>query len=336
VRRPGAPRPRDLLAAGLWFGLAFALRFQTLILPAALGVVLLAKRRVRCALALALGLALSATALQGGSDWIGYGRLFSSALAYLAFNSDPRNVALFPQGPWHRYLGTLAGVLVPPTSVFLLLGAARTARRVPLVFWPTLAFLVLHSAYPGKQERFLLPVLPLVLVLCAIGAQALAAESPWLLRHRRVVRGLWTWFWAVNGLLLALFTTYYPKASRVEPLSFLHHQADVRGVVVATGEREPPLVPSFYLGKPVPVTLWPAGGTVEGLAAQLRGGGAASPNYLVLSGDAGREERLAALRPLFPRLALLATFPPSPLDWLLWRLNPRFNVNLTARVYRVG
>jgi hypothetical protein len=335
VRRPGGPHPRDLLAAGLWSGLAFALRFQAAIVPAALGGVLLVRREARSALALAAGFALAATALQGGSDWLGYGRPFSSLLAYVAFNADPRNVAQFPRGPWYQYLGTLAGVLIPPTSVLLLYGAARAARRAPQVLWPTLAFLVLHSAYPGKQERFLLPVLPLVLVLVAIGAEVLAAESAWVQRHRRVVRGLWTWFWAVNALLLVVFTTYYPKAARIEPLAFLHRQPDVRAVVVAPGEREPPRAPVFYLGKPVPVYLWPAGASVEDLAAQLRGGGA-WPSYLLLSDDAHREERLAALGRLFPHLELVRSFRPSPLDWLLWRMNPRHNVNLTTRLYRIG
>jgi hypothetical protein len=99
VRAPDGDRPRDLLAAGLWFGLAFALRFQTAIIPLTLGIVLLAQRRGKEALALAAGAVLSAAVLQGLTDWLGYGRPFSSALAYLAFNRDPANIAQFPQGP---------------------------------------------------------------------------------------------------------------------------------------------------------------------------------------------------------------------------------------------
>ena len=122
--------------------------------------------------------------VQGGSDWLGYGRPFSSVISYLAFNSDPANIAQFPRGPWHQYLGTLAGLLIPPASLLLLVGFFRTARSAPRVFWPTLAFLVLHSLYPGKQERFLLPVLPLVLLLGALGAESLA-ES-WTLKPVRL------------------------------------------------------------------------------------------------------------------------------------------------------
>jgi hypothetical protein len=332
VREPGSRRPGDLFRAGLWFGLAFTFRFQTAILPVALGVVLLAQRRPGEMLALAGGTAVSAALLQGGSDWLGYGRPFSSVLAYVAFNSDPANIAHFPRGPWHQYLGTLAGLLVPPTSLLLLLGFLRTARTAPRVFWPTLAFLVLHSAYPGKQERFLLPVLPALLVLGSVGAASLPEAWAVLRRHPRVWRGLWGWFWAVNLSLLVLFTVNFPKRALVAPLSFLHGRGDVRALLVDKSQGGPPYVPRFYLGRPVPVILLEPGTTPDQLEAALARG--PRPNYVVIEGDQDLELREARLRRLFPRLELLASFEPGLVDRLLRRMNPRFNVNLNARVYR--
>lgn len=328
VRQREARRARNLLGAGLWFGLAFTFRFQTAVVPAALGLVLLAQRRPREALALAAGLGITATLLQGGSDWIGHGRPFSSVLAYLRFNSDPANIAHFPRGPWHQYLGTLAGLLIPPTSLLLLWGFVRSARTAPRVFWPTLAFLVLHSAYPGKQERFLLPVLPLVLVLGAVGA---AAEA-WAPRHPRVWRGLWVWFWAVNLVLLAVFTTDFSKRALVAPLTFLRERGDVRALLVDKSQGGPPYVPRFYLGRRVPVALLEPRASLEALGAAA--GRNPRPNYAIIEGDADLEGREARLRASFPRLELVASFEPSLVDRVLTRLNPRFIVNLTARVYR--
>jgi hypothetical protein len=294
--------------------------------------VLLARRRLLPAVLLGAGTIASAAVLQGGSDWLGYGRPFSSFLAYLRFNSDPHNVAGFPTGPWHRYLGTLLGVLVPPTSLLLLAGVLRTARRLPLLFWPAFAFVALHSVYPGKQERFLFPVLPLLLVLAAIGAGELAERLRPLARRPRLVRGLWAWFWIANAVLLAAYTTNYSKRTRVAPLSFLHRQEDVRAVVLETSEATAPYVPLFYLGKPVPVFHLPRAKSVDALRAELQG--APVPNYVVLTGERDLEERLERLRPVFPRLRRVASFGPGVVDWILQRTNPRRNVNLTAHVYR--
>lgn len=333
VRGANGPRRRDALLAGLWLGVAFTIRFQTLVIPGTLGLVLLLQRRVAPAVLLGLGTALSAAVLQGGSDWLGYGRPFSSFLAYLAFNSDPRNVAGFPTGPWHRYLGTLLGVLVPPTSLLLLAGVLRTARGLPLLFWPAFAFIALHSAYRGKQERFLFPVLPLLLVLAVVGAKELAERFRPLVQRPRLVRGLWAWFWIANAVLLAAYTTSYSKRTRVAPLSYLHRQADVAAVVLETSEADAPYVPIFYLGKPLPVFHLPRGKSVEALRAELEGSGA-RPNYVVMTGEKDLDARLERLRPVFPRLARVSSFGPGAVDWLLHRMNPRRNVNLTAHVYR--
>ena len=331
VRAPGGPRGRDALLAGIWLGAAFTIRFQTLVIPGTLGLVLLLRRRIAPAALLGVGTVLSATILQGGSDWIGYGRPFSSFLAYLHFNSDPRMIGTFPTGPWYRYLETLTGVLVPPTSLLLLFGVLWTARRHALLFWPVFAFLALHSVYPGKQERFLFPVLPPLLVLAAIGSHELAVHLRVLATRPRLVRGLWAWFWVANTLLLAAYTTNYSKRSRIAPLSWLHDRPDVRGVVLETSEAKPPYVPLFYLGKPVPVFELPQGKSVDALRMEL---GAARPNYVVLTGERDLDARVARLRPLFPQLDRVASFSPGVVDWLLHRMNPRHNVNLTAYVYR--
>jgi hypothetical protein len=273
---------------------------------------------------------LSAAVLQGLTDWLGYGRPFSSALAYLAFNRDPANIAQFPRGPWHQYLGTLAGLLVPPTSLLFLWGFLRSARSAPRAFWPALAFLVLHSAYPGKQERFLLPVLPLVLVLGAVAAQALSegwGDRPWRLR---MVHGLWAWFWAVNLVLLVLFTTDDSKRARIDPLSFLQRRGDARAVLVDVGPRGPPYVPRFYLGRPIPVYV-----LADGAVAAAIGDGP-PPNYVVVEGDEQLEQRLARLRESFHSLSPAGTFEPGLLDRILTRLNPRHIVNVPARVFRTG
>jgi len=329
-------RGGDAFLAGLLFGLAFVVRFQVLVIPVATVAVLALLRRFRSALLLALGAALAAGLVQGGSDWLGFGSPFASARAYLAYNSNSANVAGYPQGPWFQYLGTLAGVLIPPTSLLLLWGFARTFRKAPVLFWPTLAFLAVHSAYPGKQERFLLPVVPMVLVLGAVGWLDLAAGSPFWERHRRLARGLWVWFAVANALLVALYTSTYSKRSRVESLTYLHRQSDVRGVVWETSESNETPPPLFYLAKDVPVYLAWQGKPPEALRAEIAASGRAPPNRAVLMGTRDLAGRVARLESILGELTLEREISPSLYDDILFRMNPRHNINLTAFVYRVG
>lgn len=331
----GPRRGRDAFAAGLLLGLAFVVRFQTLVLAAATALVLLALRRVRAALLLGAGVALAGALVLGGSDWLGFGRPFASLFAYLSYNSNPANVAGYPQGPWFQYLGLLAGVLIPPVSLLLLYGWARTWRTAPLLFWPALAFLAFHSAYPGKQERFILPILPMVALLGAVGWQTFAERSPFWARRPRLLRGLWAWFWGVNAVLLIPYTANYSKKSRVESLSVLHGCPDVRALVWETSEPRVTQPPLFYLRRDVPVYELPAGKSIEALRAEIAAGPAA-PSHAVLMGTPGLEARLRRLEAILPGPIPELTVTPGAVDWLLHRLNPRHNVNLMAYVYRAA
>jgi hypothetical protein len=335
LARPDAERrPRQALAAGAWLVLAFAIRFPTAIASAGIVLFLLASRRVRDGLLVAAGALASALVLQGGSDWLGYGRPFSSVLAYVAFNSNPATVSTFPTGPWHRYLGLLLGILIPPTSLALLWGGLRAWRRLGLLFWPTAAFLVAHSAFAGKQERFLLPVIPLLLLLCSLGWLADEEELPFWRRHVRLARGLWTWFWIANTVLLALYTLNYGKRPQVEAMTWLRGRPDLSSLVVEWSER-PQILPTFYLGRVVPIEVLGPGDDVRALVERRASPGSARANYLLLMGDAGIDARLARLGDVAAGAVLVHRVTPGPVDWLLHRMNPRHNVNLTARVYRL-
>jgi hypothetical protein len=171
-------------------------------------------------------------------------------------------------------------------------------------------------------------------VLSALGALTLADEWPALRRRPGLARGLWGWFWAVNAVLLALYTANYSKRSRVEPLSFLRARGDARAVLVETSEPEGAFVPRFYLGGDTRVYALPAGRSVGDLRAELSLPGAPAPTYAVLTGERDLAARLERLRPLCPRLDPLARFTPGLVDRLLHWLNPRHNVNLVATAYR--
>jgi hypothetical protein len=42
-------------------------------------------------------------------------------------------------------------------------------RKHPLLFWPSFLFFAFHNYFPNKQERFILPILPLFIIAGVIG-----------------------------------------------------------------------------------------------------------------------------------------------------------------------
>jgi hypothetical protein len=96
------------------------------------------------------------------------------------------------------------------------------------------------------------------------------------------------------------------------------------------------MMPRFYLGRPCRLYEVSRTSPLQRLARELREPGAVAPAYVAYLGDEGLGERVAAVGRLLPGQVLARTIEPSFADWVLWRLNPHYNVNQTAYVYRVG
>jgi hypothetical protein len=334
VRGRCAVAMRDAAIAGGLLALAFVFRFQNAVVLAAIGAWLLATGRVRAAFVLGASCALAAAVIQGGSDWAGYGRPFSSLLAYVRYNSEPANVLTYPQGAWFHYLGILAGFLLPPAGLLLLAGFVAGWRRYGVLFWPTVAFVALHSVYPNKQERFILPVLPYLLVGGALGWEEVALrwrrwrESP-VLR-----RATWRTFWAVNAALFFLAGMHDWKHARTAALGVVGRAPDLTGVLLETQLREVPDPPLFYLGRDgVPVWELAAGDDAAALARRIAEQ-PARPNYVVFIGELDLQARVARAEAIVGDLEPVERVAPSLIDRALYGINPRHHVNVPTWIYR--
>jgi hypothetical protein len=164
-------RWRLWLGASL-IGVAVLLRLQNGIF--AVGVLaVLAGRRDWRALGEGFGVLCVWALLFGLLDRLTWGSWFHSALVYLRFNLIEGKASAWGTSPWTYYLRVLWGAM-PGLSAALLVGVALSVRRAPGVFLVALAFVVLHSWIPHKELRFLLPVMPLVCALAAVGISSAA------------------------------------------------------------------------------------------------------------------------------------------------------------------
>jgi len=229
----------------------------------------------------------------------------------------------YPQGPPWKYLGTVAFILLPPFSLLFLAAAIRGGRMFPLLGIPTLAFFVGTSLVPNKQERFLLPVLPAILILGAVG---MPHVQDWFARRAwtRAYRWSWVYFVIVNTLLLGVGLFSYGKKDRVEPLVQVQRRHNATGVVMAEFAYTFP-VPAYYLGWPRPPVFVLEDRNAVARDAAVARAASPPPNYLILYSDsiAGDARRLE--QALSARLTPLTTVNPSLGDRLAHLINPRHN-----------
>ncbi|WP_439880346.1 glycosyltransferase family 39 protein [Pontibacter sp. MBLB2868] len=347
--------------AGVLFALAFTLRYHTMLFGAGAGVVLLYRRQWREAFSLMAGFLVAATAVQGTIDVIFFDYPFHSIVAYFLYNTE--NAYNYSTGPVYRFALTILGFLVPPVSAFLVVGYFRTAKLAPKMFWGGLIFFVAHSLFPNKQERFILPLLPLVMILGVIGWQQYARNSRFWQNRRKLLAASWIFFWVLNLIAAVGLAFTYTKKSRVAPLVYLSEKQDMDAAVLDFGNHSVKAPPLFYLNrisvdydlyvtdkdmvwadylqgkKQLPeefAMIYTLNGdkTVATLDSAIQST-PYKPDYVVVVGTDDMEERMARLHSLFPNLKLEHVISPSLYDKLLHFLNPRVHKDEQVNIYKI-
>jgi hypothetical protein len=179
-----------------WILLGFSIlvRFQIGVLYIGWGIFLLARKRYKqCAAGILVGFGLIlAEALIDKS----FGRYpFQSLHDYFAFNADQSRAAVMP---WYdTWLAWLGGATFFPFSLIFVRRWWPSIKENLTLFFPVLVYVVVHSLYPHKEERYMFPILPLTMVFLA-RAFSLAAGDRYF---RWVYRPL---FWTLTALTLCL------------------------------------------------------------------------------------------------------------------------------------
>lgn len=318
------PHRRHLFGAGLLLALACWLRFQ--VVAAGAGLVLAVavsgfavgrfQDVARRLTAITAG-ALCGVAAQGLFDLHTTGGFLLPMLRNIAVNLDPdprlsRSSAV-------AYLGIWLLLTVPPATLVVVPALVQAGRRLPLVAWPFLSFVLLHSLVPHKEERFMLPVLPLFLVLLAAAPSALATAGG---RAWEVVKRGWPasrrLLVVIHVLLLGISITAQSQANLKDAMLALRDDGGARGVVSMGPELQ-----AYFLDRPELVL---AGGEVDAvwLARTLRRVADQPPNrFLAFAPDRMKAEIL--LLGFGLQCEAAEEISGWWLDRLLYRLNPARN-----------
>jgi hypothetical protein len=322
------------LLSGLFLGLAFDLRPQTIFFSAGLILVILIERKWKETITLILGALIPVILIQGTVDYFIWGKPFVEMIGYVKGNilSAKDYITL----PWYNYFLVIFGLLIPPVSLMLFYGFLRTWKKYLLIFIPVAIFFIFHSYFPNKQERFILPILPFIVITGVIGWNDFIDRSRFWINHTKLLRGFWIFFWTLNIALLIPVTMVYSKRARVEAMIYLSKYKDVKYILIADADNNPELFPRFYLGQ------WPGIydtfiGNENSMTMLARVASKEPvkkhPRFIFFTGSKVKPETIIQARKSFPFLVYETTIEPGTVDKVMHWLNP-INVSRYVFIYR--
>ena len=325
------PAEKAAFLAGIWIGLAINVRFQTIFFAAGPGLVFLLQRRWRNMIAYGLGVLLPLVVIQGSLDLLIWKKPFVEMTEYVRYNLE--NPTTYGTLPWYNYLLLLLGIFIPPFSVALFFGFFR--RTWPLTIWLALVlFLAVHSYFPNKQERFLLPMVPLFFVLAYVSWEQFRSASAWWQRKEKLWRGVMMWTWAINIPVMLVLCFSYSKRSRVEAMYALK-DVPVQGLIVEdTVEGDAPMPPLYYMRQwDMEVIMYnDRDPGLDSLIARLPDH--RRPDHVLFFGEEELDRRMDAITSITGDLRIIDRVRPGLLDRVVHWLNP-VNRNETIVIARI-
>ncbi len=323
--------PFIYLFAGLVGGLAFSIRFQTAFFLLGMGIVLISQWNWKAAFAFGLGVVTSIVAIQGGIDLAIWGRPFIQLQGYVLYNQA--NAYNYINGPWYNFLLIVPLALAPPAGIVLFLSWFGLWKKVPQLFWPGFLFLVFHSAFPNKQERFIFPLLPFVALGGIIFLFSQYTQSGKWMRYIKPI----TRFSMGINLIFLLFIS--PASTRISPVSTMVYLSDIPNnqcfILESTNTGDEVLLPKFYIKNWATHVVLNPDYRARQLKADLDRVQNCPFRYVVFRENTDLENRVKAFEKEFGTLQFKKEIDSSYFDWFLFWLNPKGNKIKNYFVYEL-
>jgi hypothetical protein len=246
------------VAAAMIIGLAFSIRFQTSFMAAGVGLVFLFQRQWKDLFVFSGFYLLSIAIVQVGIDFFIWKRPFAELIEYVVYNME--HGSSYGVNDYSMYFLVLMGVLVPPISVLWFFGWLRGYRQSWVLWLPTIMFFLFHTIFPNKQERFIITIAPMVIVLGVLGWNEFMQKSAFWNKRQSLYRGFLTAFWILNLILIIPVSLTFTKRSRVASMEYLSdYKEEISSILIEdTNRSSVPFFPIAYLEKWVPVYNLPA------------------------------------------------------------------------------
>ena len=325
---------KGYVLAGIFIGLSIGIRIQMYLFLGGIGLVLLYRKEVLGAIMFG-AVSIVTLFFTQITDLFLWGKPFAELTQYILYNST--HYEDYITKSWFQYFFVIAGILVPPVSLFLFFGYFRNWKKNLLIFLPTLIFLLFHSYYPNKQERFILPFIPFFIMLGVNGWTEFHEKSRFWLKRPKTYRYSLVFFLSLNTMAILFISPASTKKSRIDTMSFLREMPDVNGLFFErTEEYGCYMLPLYYLDnwetKHVCFSKTESGKMDD--QSIINVAKHQSANYVLFMEEVNADQRIARFKKIFPGLVFVAKIEPSYLDKLLHFLNP-VNKNESVYIYKI-
>ena len=315
----------NIIYSGIVMGIAASFRFQVIFFIGGFGLAMLIYKQWKEAAIWAIAI-LIAFFLTQSADLYFWKRPFAEMQEYFAYNFSHSNDYL--TGSWHKYLGVIIGVLLPPISVLLFFGFLYGYKRL-FLFLPAFCFLFFHSIFPNKQERFIFPILPSIIILGVIGLYDLINKYS---QYKWIKKTILICFWislVLNIILIVPTTVHYSKRSKVETMVYLSRYKNMGAFAIEnTNKNGVSMFPRGYLGQWIDyyeITNKNANDWTKEVKI--------TPSFFIFEGKENLEKRVASVKEKYPNLEYETTIETSFIDQLLQDIN-RNSKNYRTYIYR--
>lgn len=340
----------NVFLAGLITATAIAIRYQAGLFLIGIGLVLLFQKKFRELIWFTLGATASFILIHGIMDSLIWGKPFTELGEYIRYNLEHKGNYGNANNPT-MYFQVILGMLIPPLSVFLFFGFFKVWKKLAIIFIPNFLFLAFHTYFPNKQERFILTIIPFVIMLGVIGWNEFMAQSKFWQKRQGLYKGSMVFFWIINTILLIPLSLASTKMSRVNAMAYFYGKEDLKTILVDdTGRKKDIMLPVFYTGRttdvitliednPNDATSYDNINTYLLRANSMKifeaDNGIAQPQYILFVEDIDLEARIEHMKSYFPNLEYEADIEPSIIDKIMKKLNP-VNKNEELFVYKTG
>jgi hypothetical protein len=317
------PKKMDLILAGIMCGIAISLRYQIGIFSVGLAIYFLISKKWIYLIFFSFGNLISFLITQGVVDYLIWGYPFAEFSSYVSYNMN-QGTQYLPNTNYFMYFYVLFGVLLFPFGILIGIGFFRSYKNTLLLFIPTMLFLLFHTVYPNRQERFILSILPFFIILGVIGFEKLKDRKFWVKSWDVSIKI----FWALNILLVCFFSIMSTKYSRINAMYSLFNDKNYAPIILmeGSGDASITLMPKFYSNK------WHASFIEK--TSLINDTIVPKVNYVFFSGKGNLKNRVDFYKQIYPSLALHKVCQPSLIDKIVHDLNPR-NVNEYIEVWKV-
>jgi len=196
------------LLAGIMFGLSFIFKFPTVILALPFSLWLLIKKKWSAVSFLVIGIG-TMVVIQGIIDVFTWGSFLHSPIGFLNYNiitgqNKKHGIAPFLSYPFLMFDNY--GDFFLLFLLFFFFGLKKE-RKALWVLFSALSFLIVFSCIAHKEYRFILPIMPILVIFAAKGF----LEYPKKIKRYNIRKGILT-FLAIFTLGCSVANTFYFKS----------------------------------------------------------------------------------------------------------------------------